>query len=441
MTLTPFDDGYVAPEPVAKPATGIGSQPFPDEPPAPKAKRAKAPKPARVVEAADDDEDDDQPVYPATIADGIYFGMVDDAYHAIERLSTSGIQSLLVSPATFWASSWLNRDRQEKPRKARIVGRAYHSARLEPHLFAAGYARGLDKADMPKGTLFTGNDMAAALEVMGLPKSGSVAEQAARLEAAGYSGTVWHLELAQSIQDAGKRIRLDPVTFDEIVEDGKRLRASPAIAELLSGGAAEVSIFWTCPRTGIKMKARLDYLKERVWADLKTFENTRGKRLEQAIADAFRYNRYYTQAVSYRDAVEAIRNGLVDIVGECEPWQRELIEAIQLNPAPLACWYVFQEKGGVPNIVGRRFKFDDLPVRHSLNAAGLDNHAEARAAAAVAKATAICRKAMVEIAYAKRLYLGYSEVYEPGEPWLPIEPLSDIGDEDFNSYWLEGDNE
>jgi len=447
--LTPFDEGYVAPEPAAKPAAGIGPKPFPDEPARrPRAPRAAAapksgePRAMRRAKARQVDADEAaEPDYPTEIADGIYFGMVDDAYHAIHRYSTSGIQATLVSPATFWAGSWLNPDRVDRPRAARIIGRAYHAARLEPELFAANYVRQLDKSEMPDGTLFTGDDMTEALRELGYPVSGSVAEQAGRLDEAGYTGTVWHLELARWEATRAGRIGLPAVTFDEIAEDGRRLRASPAIAELLTGGAAEVSVFWTCQATGIKMKARLDYLKERAWADLKTFENTRGKRLEQAIADAFRYNRYYIQAVSYREAVEAIRNGLVDIVGDCEPWQRELIDAVQLSAAPLACWYVFQEKGGVPNILGRRFKFDDLPVPHTLHAAGLDEQREARAAQAVGRPTAITRKALVEIAHAKKLFAGYSEIYEPGEPWLPIEPLSDIGDEDFSPYWLEGRDE
>ena len=64
-----------------------------------------------------------------------------------------------------------------------------------------------------------------------------------------------------------------------------------------------------------------------------------------------------------------------------------------------------------------------------------------RGGAAVARPTLITRKAEVEIAHAKKLFLAYSEIYEPGEPWLPFEPLSDIGDEDFNSWWLEGKGE
>jgi len=449
--LTPFDEGYVAPEPVQT-TIDLDAQPFPDKPAATRtrarAAASPAPKPAakpRRAPVEDDDAEDLEPEpeiqHPKEIADGIYFGMLDDAYHAIERFSSSGMQNMLVSPATFWVNSWLNHHRVDRPLKSRIVGRAYHAARLEPALFERNYVRAPAKSDMPKGTLFTGPDMGAALERLGAPKSGSVREQADRLREWGYTGSVWQWHLAAWENAQAGRMGLAADVYDDIAEDMKRIHSSPQIAALLSGGAAEVSVFWTCPRTGIKMKARLDYLKALAWIDFKTFDNTRGKRLEQAIADAFRYNRYYVQAVAYRDAVEAIRNGLVDIVGECADHERQLIAEIQLSPSPLDCFYVFQEKGGVPNILARRFKFNDLPARHSLHAAGLSETAQRRIEEVVGKPTAIMRKATVEIEYAKRLYLGYSEIYEPGDPWLPIEPVSDIGDEDFNSYWLEGKSE
>jgi hypothetical protein len=447
--LTPFDEGYVAPEPVQV-TIDLDAQPFPDKPAATRtrARAAASPKPAahtRRAPVEDDDEQDLEPEpeiqHPKEIADGIYFGMLDDAYHAIERLSSSGMQNMLVSPATFWVNSWLNHHRVDRPLKSRIVGRAYHAARLEPALFEKNYVRAPAKSDMPKGTLFTGPDMGAALEALGAPKSGSVREQANRLREWGYRGSVWQWALADWEAAQAGRMGLAADVYDDIAEDMKRIHSSPQIAALLSDGAAEVSVFWTCPRTKIPMKARLDYLKPLAWVDFKTFDNTRGKRLEQAIADAFRYNRYYVQAVAYRDAVEAIRNGLVDIVGECATHERDIVDAIQLSPGPLDCFYVFQEKGGVPNIVARRFKFDELPALHTMHAAGLDERRAAAAAREVARPTGIMRKATVEIEHAKRLYLGYSEIYEPGDPWLPIEPVSDIGDEDFNSFWLEGRGE
>jgi len=444
--LTPFDEGYVAPA-AAPPPPPPAPPPGAPKPARPTRKSAapKAEKPAPAARpasrpAAASAGNGDETEYPTEIADGVYFGMIDDAYHAIERLSCSGIQKLLVSPANFWAESWLNPAplRVEISALVRSIGRAYHSARLEPDLFARNYVRALDKAELPEGALVTGADMGAALAEMGLAKSGSVSEQAARLRANGYEGVIWQVELEKWEARRNKRIAIPAVTFDEIVEDGERLRASPAIAELLSGGAAEVSVFWTCPKTGIKMKARIDYLKPLAWIDFKTFDNSRGKVLNQAIADAFRYNRYYVQAVLYREAVEAIRNGLVDLVGDATDAQRDLLAAVQLNPAPLACYYVFQEKKGIPNVLARRFRFDDLPLSHEMNSAGLSAAAKSRADTFFDRPSLIARKATTEIEHAKRLFIGYSEIYERGEPWLPFDPIGEIGDEDFNSYWLEG---
>src|SRR5690606_73558 len=88
------------------------------------------------------------------IVDGIYFDLPADVYHAVPRLSSSGVQKLCVSPATFWRGSWLDPDRpdpDEDATKAQILGRAYHTARLEPHLFEQLYVRELDKAEAPDG--------------------------------------------------------------------------------------------------------------------------------------------------------------------------------------------------------------------------------------------------------------------------------------------------
>src|SRR3546814_13994804 len=81
----------------------------------------------------------------AAIVDGIYFGLPADVYHAVERLSSSGIQKICVSPATFWRGSWFDPDRPEPDADEtiwQILGRAYHTARLEPHLFESLYEIG-----------------------------------------------------------------------------------------------------------------------------------------------------------------------------------------------------------------------------------------------------------------------------------------------------------
>lgn len=385
-----------------------------------------------------------KPSYPADVADGVYFGMPEDAYHAIERASCSGMQRMMVSPADFWADSWLNPnppkltpEQQASREKARMIGDAYHKARLEPELFEQLYCRQISKADMPEGTLFTGDDMKGALAELGLAVSGKVAEQAQRLRDAGYDGPIWQDELARWESERGGRIPIPAETFDEIIVDMERLRQSETIAKRLTGGQAEVSIFWTCPR-GLKRKCRLDYLTAEFWTDIKTFANINGKNVVQAINDAFRYNRYHVQPVWYRDGVEQIRVGGLQIVGPASDEQRKLIAEIQMRPAELDCWYVFIQKGGIPNIFARRFVFFQVPLNQQAQHAGASAEGVERVEAATRTRTAIHSRAVMDIEGALRDLDLYSRVYRPGEPWVPIEQEGTIDDYDFSPGWLEG---
>lgn len=379
----------------------------------------------------------------AGIVDGIYFGLPADVYHAVPRLSSSGIQKVCVSPATFWRGSWLDPDRPDLDEEETIwqlLGRAYHTARLEPHLFESTYVRELDKADCPKGTLFTATDMGKVLEEFGLKKSGSVLEQAERLADAGFpSNKLWPLIKKDWERERGTRTALPAKHYDQMITDRERISLNGQIAPLLQGGEAEVSIFWT-DEYGIKMKARLDYLTRDWWADFKTFDNSRGKNLNQALSDAVRYNRYYVQAPVYREAVEAIRMGGLQIVEAQTDDQRTLVAALQIKPGELRCWYIFQEKGGIPNLLAREFPFYAVPFTTLWNEKITDD--EARIAAvreATKQRTDLFRRGAADVLTAKQLFVLYSEVYKPGEPWFPIDAIGKFSDEDFHPYWLAGE--
>jgi hypothetical protein len=378
----------------------------------------------------------------AGIVDGIYFGLPADVYHAVPRLSSSGIQKLCVSPATFWRGSWLDPERPDPDEDETIwqlLGRAYHTARLEPHLFESTYCRELVKDEAPKGTLFTATDMGKQLEEYGIKKSGSVLEQAERLADAGYpSNQLWPLVKAQWDADRGARIALPAKHYDQMLTDRDRISANSQIAPLLAGGEAEVSIFWT-DQHGLPMKARIDYLTREWWDDFKTFDNSRGKHLNQALSDAVRYNRYYIQAPVYREAVEAVRKGGLQIVEAQTDDQRALVAAIQIKPDELRCWYIFQEKGGVPNLLAREFPFYSVPYTTILNEAGASEDRKAIAREANRSMTDLFRKGEGEVLQAKKLFVLYSEVYQPGEPWFPLDAVGQFHDEDFHPYWLAGD--
>lgn len=380
----------------------------------------------------------------AAIVDGIYFGLSEDVYHAVERVSTSFLQKAAISPATAWAGSWLDPERDEatdEQTKAQVLGRAYHVARLQPDLFPVLYCRALDKDEMPKGTVFTGTDMSKALGELGEAKTKageSVLEQAFRLRAAGFTGTIWQIELDEWEKERRGRIAIAAEFFDDIARDMERIKQSGSILAKLTGGAAEVSIFWT-DKHGIQMKARIDYLRPDLWVDFKTFANPNGKVLAQALADAFRYNRYHMQSVIYRDAVENVRTGGLQIIGDATDDERALVASIAIRPSELACWYVFQEKGGIPNLLAREVEFFDIPYSTQANHAITDDPARIAEVERVARRrTGLHIRADQDVEHAKGQVIHYSTVYAPGEPWRPIDPEGTFGDVDFNRYWLEG---
>lgn len=378
------------------------------------------------------------------IVDGIYFGLDAEIYHEVPRLSSSGLQKLVISPGTFWKGSWLDPNRPDPDAEstpAQKLGKAYHVARLEPERFDELYCRAPSKDDYrSESTCWTGTDIGAALERLNRTKKRageSVLEQARRLEQEGYEGAIWPLVVARFEETERKgRIPIEADYYDQLVLDMETIKAESEIAQLLSGGAAEVSIFWT-DEHGIKMKARTDYLAPDHWADLKTFDNTRGIELEQCLINALQYNRLHIQAGTYRDAVEAIRTGGLQIMGEATDEQRKLIAGIQMRPGELACHFVFQEKNGVPNLLSREFVFHEVPQNVTNQHAGASAEGIARMEEATRTRTQLFNKARFDIDRAKKLFWRYSQIYKPGEPWRQTEPRGKFYDSDFKPYWLE----
>lgn len=382
------------------------------------------------------------------IVDGVYFDLPEDVYHAVPRLSASGMRKLCISPANFWRNSWLDpnplvltEEQAKKKEAAKRIGRAYHTARLEPHLFEAQFVRELDPKDFPaKGLLTSDAAVKAELKARSLTQtigSESIEERAQRLLDDGFEGTIWPLEKAKWERTVGRRTPIPAQTWDEIATDMERLRNNEELADLLTGGEAEVSIFWT-DEHGIQMKARLDYLKPDSWTDLKSFANPNGKELEQALADAVRFNRYHIQAVNYRDAVEAIRLGGLQVQGEATDQQRKLVAGIQMRPGELACWYIFQEKAGVPNVLAYEFDFFHVPMNTKLGHAGASEEAIARVEEGARTRTQLHVRGRTDIERSKRNFALYSQVYAPGQPWAPIKQRRSFSDLFFNQHWLEG---
>lgn len=399
------------------------------------------PKPQLLASTAMPATSEEIEAWASQIVDGIYFGLPDAVYHAVPRLSASGLQALCVSPANFWRGSWLDPDRpelDEEATKAQILGKAYHCARLEPDQFEKRYCKALSKADYD---LTSDAAIKAELKARGQPQTQgneSILDRANRLIACEYEGTIYHIAQDEWEQARNGRVPIEPSYYDDIVRDMERLLGCKQVAELFNGGQSEVAIFWT-DESGIQMKQRVDRLCPTRILDFKTFENRGKKRLDQAIADAVRFNRYYVQAASYREGVEAIRKFNLQVQGEATDEQRKLVAELQIAPKPPAFWFIFQEKNGVPNLLARQFKFYSLDAyRETEIETMVDEGRQAEVKELMGRKTEIYQVALAEIRHAKEQFMLYSQVYDPGVPWSPIDPIGTLDDLDFPSGWLEG---
>lgn len=449
------------------------------------------------------DMDESTPI--EQLPDGIYLHLDEREYHGQNRLSSSYTGKLLISEGDFWASSWMNPNKEDKDTPARKMGRAYHTARLEPGKIDERFIRDLDQQDMPddalmidrdvvnaiKGMLpkkedhpdavFTDTDVKKRLAELGQPQTqkGESAEdrkarlrqasastlfwediiaeweaehgpvkgpegesafdRALRLESYGYEGKIWILERDRFVKSLDGRTPIPRTLWDQMVADIEAMKDSPVVERYLTGGLAEVTVLWTEPESGLKLKARIDYLRPDLFTDVKTFDNARGKPYQECIFDAVRYNGYYRQFRFYHNAVEAIRLDMDLAVKDSEDeTELAVIEAIRKRHGPIEAAAVFQQKGQVPNLYGCpvRIKKTHASVQASLTG---DAEADAIMQQKYQDWSLFAIKAQAEIEQAFMLYQKCMAHYGVDQPWEPIEPFFDIDDNSFNGFWLDPD--
>ena len=189
---------------------------------------------------------------PPGLAEGIYFNLSNEAYHADPALSHSGMTQVLVSWADYWVRSPLNPKRKEyKPSDAMIFGDRCHQYLLEGKDFFKRYnVRGM--AYDPKKT----------------PVSTS--------------------------------------EFEKIRASVEAITTIPGMAEHFTVGCPEVSIFWKDPTTGIMLRARYDYLYVFGALDYKRIKGMDDYTIGRAVRD----QGLDIQHAHYCEGIRAIRRKL-----------------------------------------------------------------------------------------------------------------------------------
>lgn len=238
-------------------------------------------------------------------ADGLYFGLPEDQYFADPALGSSDLKRLATGPAEYWFGSRLNPDREpQETTPAQLLGKAVHRLVLEgEQSFAAAFERYPEGDDL----LRTADDLAAWLKARNVKPLALKARRISQIldgcELAGEDPPrILDVILAEAEAD-GRAVLKGP-DFDRIRAAAGSVLANPHLAQSFTGGASEVSLFWTDEVDGepVRRKARFDYLKPRAIVDLKSISTSRRGRFPALCRRALAEWDYPVQAAAYLQA-------------------------------------------------------------------------------------------------------------------------------------------
>lgn len=245
---------------------------------------------------------------PDGLAPGIYFNLSNERYHQDKALSHSGITNILESDRDYYESSPLNPNREFKQTDAMKFGERCHLMLLEEKKFFQTY---------------------------------------------NVAGGGWSKD----------KITISSTDFKLIKESSQILRGDPETNEYFKHGYPEVSLFWIDPATGIRLRARVDYLRTFGCIDLKRLRSIRKSRLKYDIKE---YG-YDLQEHVYRDGVRQVKQLLR--AGKIKAWDAadpaKMVEW-QENPAWLKGFmddqdsmFIFLAQRSVRPFIYRVWYFDE----------------------------------------------------------------------------------
>jgi hypothetical protein len=279
---------------------------------------------------------------PIRFADGVYFGLDEDKYHADPALGSSNIRDLLIDPAVYWFKSNMNplEEEESEPSAALIKGSAFHKIVLEGEdAFDAEYVRGINVKEHP-GALVTIDDLKAWLKEKGREVSGKKIDLIKRVHS--INPQVPIIDVMKEELEATGKIILPWKSYDEVVVSSAMISKNPTLSKSFKGGMPEVSVFWT--QDGVRFKCRFDYLKVRAIGDLKSFTNIMEKPVQVAVNQAIWGKRYDIQASHYMNGRSQLPQLVADgaVFGDHDP---EWLKKVAASDRYTFVWVFYQSTG------------------------------------------------------------------------------------------------
>ncbi|WP_245501729.1 PD-(D/E)XK nuclease-like domain-containing protein [Mesorhizobium sp. M2A.F.Ca.ET.039.01.1.1] len=292
---------------------------------------------------------------------------MDEAiYRQDPALGSSDHKLLAQAPEAYWHGSHLNPARvSDKDTPARALGRGVHKAALEgSEAFKRSFVRRPD--DLERLT-----------------------------------------EKVRAILAPRGETVLSGEHYDRAALAAGMIRAHPDLANSLTSGYPEVSVFWTVEIDGkpVRCKARFDYFKPRAIVDIKSIAIKRPLPFKVLCLRAIRSFRYGVQAETYLEArkliPDMIRAGAVFGTDEPEPRWLDMVLAAR----DFAFVWVFWASDGPPLV----WSGSVSPTNPLLDDA----------------------RSFVE--QARRNFVNFRDRFGTGAAWIEYEPLAEITPEDMEA--------
>lgn len=317
---------------------------------------------------------------PLLIPDGIWLGLDHARYVADPALGSGDLKEILISPC-----QWHGRKRNPTWRallaatagKAALAaaagaefGTAFHVVALEPEEFAERYAVREPTPDLPD----TKADIARELIKRGVvpPK---LSAPSVNFEAAARMHGITTMDEWKALErlEAGERIQISEHWHTTLTTMRRVLERHSQAMKFLSNGLAEVSVFYT-DEYGDRYKIRMDYLRKRTVADLKTYALRKGLSAVESFNRSRGEFAYEVSAEQYMHVRTEVLPGLVE-AGRIWRGNPEVdadgdVTALPATDADRAFfadvvawpeprwWWVAASTGGVPEIDTIEFRRD-----------------------------------------------------------------------------------
>ena len=209
---------------------------------------------------------------------GIYDNISNEKYHTDKKSYSSSLVKLMHTPAL--AKYYMTNPLEYKD--VYRIGTAIHTYVLEPDKFNDNYFTGISAPRRGAANLSEWDEFFASHNAYDITQ----------------------LKAADWFQEFEKQTGKSILTSDElqqIIAMSKSVQSNDRAVELLHGGKAEQSIYWTDEETGLKLRVRPDYLGDEI-SDLKSVKSAYAPFFAKSAYDLG----YHISQAMYQDGVNSI---------------------------------------------------------------------------------------------------------------------------------------